>query len=47
MTTPTIKLIDITSDLSAQPIGADCDSQFAGTGSGAKPAVQRTKASRG
>jgi hypothetical protein len=31
MATPTIKLIDTTSDLSAQPISADCDSRFAGT----------------
>jgi uncharacterized membrane protein YdfJ with MMPL/SSD domain len=43
MTTPTTKLFDITSDLSAQPTGADCDSQFAGTGSDAKPAVNAPK----
>ena len=43
MTTPTIKLIDITSDLSAQPTGADCDSQFASTGSATKPAVNAPK----
>jgi hypothetical protein len=43
MTTPTIKLNDITSELSAPPIGADCDSQVAGTGSGAKPAVTAPK----
>jgi uncharacterized membrane protein YdfJ with MMPL/SSD domain len=43
MSTPTVKLIDITSDLSAHPTSADHDSQFTGTGRGAvnarKPAA--------
>jgi hypothetical protein len=41
MSTPTVKLIDITSDLSAHPTSADHDSQSAG--SGAKPAVSAPK----
>ena len=41
MSTPTVKLIDITSDLSAQPTSADHDSQSAG--SGAKQAVSAPK----
>jgi uncharacterized membrane protein YdfJ with MMPL/SSD domain len=43
MSTPTVKLIDITSDLSAHPTSADHESQFTGTGRGAvnarKPAA--------
>jgi pimeloyl-ACP methyl ester carboxylesterase len=41
MSTPTVKLIDITSDLSAEPISMDYDLQSAG--SGAKPAVAAPK----
>jgi hypothetical protein len=41
MSTPTVKLIDITSDLSAHPTSADHDSQS--TDSGAKPAVSAPK----
>ena len=46
MSTPTVTLIDITSDLSAHPTSADHESQFTGTRRGATSGGQRTKASR-
>jgi pimeloyl-ACP methyl ester carboxylesterase len=39
MTTSTVRLIDVTSDLSAAPFSADDDLQFAGMGRGAEPTV--------